>query len=366
MKILSLGLDNSALDKNSPLAKRLVSYGGLVGLYTVIVPSKESSQRVLSERVTVYGISSANKIFSFYRIFKKAKELISKHKYTIITVQDQYYLALLGYWLASKFKLGLEVQNHGWEKCAGLRKLIAKFVLPRAHAVRTVSQRLKKQLAGEFGVREERIMVVPVHVEVPELLGTESLNSRQVQDRKLIFLTVGRLVPVKNISLQIKAMARVVKNNPNIELWIAGEGKKKEDFKTEIKNFGMEENVKLLGWSGHKWLYNIYSQADVFLLTSLAEGWPITIIEAAFWGLPIIMTDVGSAGELIINKKTGLVIPVNDLDALVAAMEELINKPELREQLGKNASQAVLNLPTKQEILNLYRKSWEKAAAKSK
>ena len=122
------------------------------------MPAREDREVKLSGRVRAFGVRTGNKIVGLVRIHKTASKILTHEKYNVITVQDQYYLALVGCWLASKFKLGLEIQNHGWEKCTGLRKLIAKFVLLRAHAVRTVSQRLKKQLTQEFRVREEKIL----------------------------------------------------------------------------------------------------------------------------------------------------------------------------------------------------------------
>ena len=68
MKVLSLGLDNSILDKNSSLAKRVVEYGDLVDKYTVIVPSGNGEKIILSEKVKAYGASQGNKIFKFFNL----------------------------------------------------------------------------------------------------------------------------------------------------------------------------------------------------------------------------------------------------------------------------------------------------------
>ncbi|MFH1583343.1 MAG: glycosyltransferase, partial [Candidatus Falkowbacteria bacterium] len=225
MKILSLGLDNSILNKTSALAQRIIEYGGLVEKYTVIVPNQRNEKIELSDEVKAYGSGGGNKLRQFIKIYNIAKKLLREEKYDVMTVQDQYYLALVGVLLVKKFKLGLEIQIHGWEKYYGIRKLIAKYVLPRANAVRCVSQRLKKQLVNEFRVKEEKITVVPIYAQGAR---HKAQDTRQ-KDKKFIFLTVGRLVPVKNIGLQIEAMKEVAKKYPDAELWIIGDGPEKKN-----------------------------------------------------------------------------------------------------------------------------------------
>ena len=356
MKILSLGLDNSALDKNSPLAARIIEYGNLVEKYTVIVPAKQNQAVELSDRVKVFGVAGGSKLFKLIRIYHLAKGLIGREKYDVITAQDPYFLALLGWHLAKKFKLALEIQVHGWEKFCGWRKIIARYLLPKADAIRTVSQRLKKQLINEFGVKEEKITVVPIYVEVR----SQKSEVRNRINDKFIFLTVGRLAPVKNLGLQIEALAEVTKVHPEVELWIVGEGPEKENLKFKIKKLKLEQNVKLWGWQDD--LESFYNQADVFLLTSNYEGWGLAVIEAASFGLPIVMTDVGCAGEVIKDGESGLVVPVGDKTALKQAMIQLIKEGELIKKIGQAAQQAVLKLPNKEQTLTLYKASWEKAA----
>ncbi|MBU4015459.1 glycosyltransferase family 4 protein [Patescibacteria group bacterium] len=286
----------------------------------------------------------------------KEKLVHEKHQgYDIITVQDQYYLALVGLLLAKKFKIGLEIQIHGFEKYSGLRKLIVKFVIPKANAVRTVSQRLKKRLAGEFGVEEDRITVVPVY----SYVGCRMSDVGHKSDGKFIFLTVGRLVPVKNIEMQINALANIVKKYSNVELWIVGEGEEKEKLLNLCYALRVTRYAKFLGWQSH--VDEFYGKADAFLLTSHSEGWGLAVVEAARCGLPIIMTNVGCAGELIVDSESGIVIPAGDQEKLEENMVKLIEDKELRSKLGENARQAVLKLPSIAETLNLYKKSWENA-----
>jgi len=361
MKILVLGLDNSIFNTDSKLAKRAVEYGNLVEKYIVIVPFKEDKILKLSDKAGVNGVGAKNKIFCLLKIYKLAKKIIKEENINVISVQDQYYLGLLGLMLARKFRIGLEIQVHGFEKYFGLRKLIAKYLLPRAKAIRCVSQRLKKQLIGEFGVKEERIIVVPIYIDVN--IKCQILNVKTNSD-KFIFLTVGRLVPVKNIKMQIEAIAEINKKSQianrksQIELWIVGDGEERKKLEKLCYVLCVTSYVKFFGWQDD--LEKFYEQADAFLLTSNYEGWGLAVIEAAVNGLPIIMTDVGCAGEVIQDGISGIVIPEGDQKKLEEVMVRLREDEYLRKKLGEGAREAVKNLLGKEEIFNLYKESWKK------
>jgi len=289
------------------------------------------------------------------KVYRAAKKLLRRREFAVITVQDQYSLALVGRILAKKFKIGLELQIHGFEKYSGLRKIIADFAIPRANAIRCVSQRLKKQLIRDFGVKEEKITVTSIYSEL-RIMNYELRTKKESE--KFIFLTVGRLVAVKNISLQIKSLAEVAKKYPNVELWIVGDGQERKKLELKIKNLKLQNYIKLLGWQNNP--EEFYSQADAFLLTSDYEGWGMVAVEAANYGLPVIMTDVGCAGELIENEKSGLIVPVNNQIKLEEAMIRIIKDDSLRKKLAEGALSATKKLPSKEETLSLYKQSWEK------
>jgi len=360
LKILSFSLDKKIADKNSAAAKRMIEYGKLVDKYTILVLADKDEIIELSEKVKVVSVRVANKLLSWFKLKKQAQEILRTDKFNIITVQDAYYIGLLALKLARKDKIGLEVQVHGFEKLYGIRKVIAKHVLPKADAVRVVSRRLKKQLVDEFKVAENRITVVPIYTDISSKTGLPRLPQKRDprnDSDPFIFLTVCRLVPVKNIEMQIKAMAEVVKKYKNVELWIVGDGPQRKALNVKCQMSNVKCNF--VGWSDD--INRYYSQADVFLLTSNYEGWGLVAVEAASYSLPIIMTDVGLAGEVIKDGKSGIVIPVNDQKALEEAMVELIKDGGLRKKLGERARKAMEQLPDKKQTLELYKKSWQNA-----
>lgn len=351
MKILNLSLDDKILDPLSGVTRRIYEYGQMCEKYTVIVPADRDYRNEISAKTEILSVSGWKPV-QLAKIYFLARYYIKKHHYDVISVQDAYYLAWLGYLLASKFRIGLELQIHGFERYSGLRKLVARLVIPRANSVRTVSRRFKRILTERFRLDPEKVTVVPIYTDI----AIRRAGAR-APGKRTVFLTVSRLVKIKNIELQIEAVKRLLGKGKDIELKIVGAGPEEKNLRRQSRGF--EDRIKFSGWVSE--LDEIYSDADIFLLSSDREGWGLVVIEAASHGLPVIMTDVGCAGEIVANNENGLVVPVGNAEALTAAMEKYIDNYALRESHIKALQEKIKALPDKKETLKLYKKSWEKA-----
>lgn len=354
--VLSFGLDSSALEESSALSGRLKDLGKITSRYDLIVPSKEDKGISLAENVHVFGVQKKGKISTLFNLYKKGRVLLEQNKYSMITVQDIYYVAWVAYCLAHSFNLPLQIQIHGFEKYGGLRKLLARHLVKKAQNVRTVSERLKKEIVKKFGIPEDKIIVVPIYAEQKPFV-TDVVLQTGKQEGEFIFLLVARLVPVKNIELALQAIAEVVKDFPNARLWIVGDGDERQRLVSRSAEFGLEKTVEFKGYQ--KDMQPFYNNADVLLITSDSEGWGMVAVEAARYALPVIMTDVGLAGEFILHNHNGLVVPVGDIAALVYAMKNIIDEPELRKTLGQNNKAALQQLPDRAKTLELYMQSFE-------
>jgi glycosyltransferase involved in cell wall biosynthesis len=355
MKILNISLDQNIFDRQSEVAQRAQQYGQLVDKYFVVVPGSTQSLS-LSDNVAVQGIAGNNKSFNVLNISSFLKKKLSQEKFDLITVQDPYFLALLSLNIAKKFGLKVEIQVHGFEKLAGLRKLLAKLNLRRADLVRVVSQKLKTKLSQEFGVAEDKIYIAPVGVDINKI--SHSQPSSELQHKyqgKFVFLTISRLVPVKNIDLQIEALAKL--NNKNIQLLIAGDGPAKDNLKNLVAKYNLTDQVDFVGWLDNLGQY--YKTADCLLLTSDSEGYGMVAAEAVAANLPVIMTDVGVAGELVVDEVNGFVIPINDQQALIQKMSLLIKDKNLLNQFSQNADKFKNKILAKQDLMQKVLQHWQ-------
>jgi glycosyltransferase involved in cell wall biosynthesis len=361
MKILSIGLDKKILDKNSKNFQRQKEYSRLADELHIVVFGLK--REIKNGNLFIYGSGGKNRIVRFLNAYKIAKKILKNKNLEdwLLTTQDPFFSGFLGYLLKIKFKIKLHIQVHTDFLSKYFRReslynlfqyFLGKFIIKKADGFRVVSRRIKKSLIN-FGINRNKITVVPIYVKIE----TRNPKPEIRNHNKFIFLTVGRLVAVKNIELQIKAMAEILEKYPNTELWIVGDGSEKKRLQATSYKLQATKNIRFWGWQDN--LEKFYCRVDVFLLTSNYEGWPQVVIQAAFFNLPIIVTNFSSAGEFIVNNENGIISPINDLPSLKRVMISLIENKKLRARLGKNAKKAILGLPSKEETLKLYKKSWE-------
>ncbi len=365
MKIFNFSLDQSLFNPQSIVARRLADYGQVAERYLLLVPNRHDVHHNLGPGVEVVGVGGWSKEIIWWRTWVKAGHILAHNQFDVISVQDIYFLALIAWRVAKKYQLPLEIQVHGFERFDGVRKMIAQFLLPRADGVRVVSQRLKQSLIKDFKVAPEKISVVPIFSEFKCLLPSEE-HGRQIERPvgSFIFLTVARLVKVKRIEDQLDSLAEIKQTHPNVCLWIVGDGPERQHLERLVANLDLQPEVKF--WGRHDDLSAFYRSADAFVLSSESEGWGITVIEAGTCGLPVVMTDVGCAGEIVINNESGLVVPVGDRAALAGAMRLMLEDGDLRQRLASGLKTAVAKMPTKGEVMKLYKEGWQRLVSINK
>lgn len=361
MRVLNLSLDSSLLDKSSISAQRMIEYGELTEKYNVIVPSREKKILDLSDKTRAYGSGGNNRVSRLLKIYNLARIIIRQEKCDCITTQDPFEVGFIGLLLAEKFKVALNVQEHGdffsqkyWrqEKLLHLcRYYLGLFVIKRADSVRVVSRRIKDYLISNLKISPDKIITVPVFMFVK----TER-QARLEKKENFVFLNLGRFVKQKNLLLLLKAFSQVLKKHPDARLLLIGRGPEEKKLKNICSRLNIASAVRFLDWTDNVDAY--YAQADAYVLSSNYEGWGRVIIEATAAGLPIIMTDVGCAGEAVVNEESALISPVGDTEKFARNMLRVMEDKELAKRLADNAFIALKNLPNKQESMILYKSSW--------
>ncbi len=355
MKVIGLGLDKQILKADSTLAKRAIFYAANLDEFLFIFPGA-GARSSLTDKVKVWPSGSDKKLLSLWYIYKNLISLLKSRQYQLLTIQDNYFLAVLGVYLAKKYKVKVEIQNHGFEKLTWWRRLLVSWAFKRADLIRTVSQSLANFLESEFKVRADKIYIVPVPLDIEALQkAPHHFDLHDKYSAKFIFLTVGRLVAVKNIALQIKALAEL--KDEQVVLLVVGDGPEKNNLEKLVQDLNLEQQVFFLGWQEQ--LADYYRTSDCLLLTSFSEGFPLVISEALVYNLPIVMTDVGSAGDLIKDNYNGLVVPINDLLALVRAMKKIKSDIELRQKLKTNSLASVKNILEAEQTRALIQSRWQ-------
>lgn len=156
----------------------------------------------------------------------------------------------------------------------------------------------------------------------------------QFPNRNFVF--VGRLIPEKNVELLIKAFETL--KLPDWGLIIIGTG----ELENNLKELAKSQSIYFEGGKSWTQIPHYFSASDVLVLPSSSEPWGLVVNEAMSCGLPAITSDsCGSAYDLILNKKTGLIFPNNNQEELIKAMKMLSQNELLRNEMGKNAQEVI-------------------------
>ena len=166
---------------------------------------------------------------------------------------------------------------------------------------------------------------------------------------------VGRVSPVKGIPFAIEAMARCAKLE-GLRLLIIGSGPILSDLERLVRQQGLADRIELLGFRQN--IYDYIAHLDGLLMPSLHEGLPYTILEAMSLARPIIASQVGGLPEALEDGRSGLLVPVGDVDGLAAAIERVVTDPTTAATLGENARRRQIDQFTLQRMVATYRAIW--------
>jgi glycosyltransferase involved in cell wall biosynthesis len=148
-------------------------------------------------------------------------------------------------------------------------------------------------------------------------------------------VNVGNLYPVKGQVHLLRAFALVSKAFPEAVLSIIGRGNMKVELRNEIKRFGLEKKAFLYGFRED--ISDLLGACDIFVMSSLSEGLPLSLLEAIASGIPVVASDVGGIGEVVFPDWSGRLTPAGDEKALSEAISKALSDPEGERVKAKNA-----------------------------
>jgi glycosyltransferase involved in cell wall biosynthesis len=230
---------------------------------------------------------------------------------------------------------------NGIEQRALLR--VMRLLYPRADHVVANSGPLAEDLHTSFGIRRQRLVVVPNPVDVDGLrtLSAEHLDAPALSDLPSKWLLyAGRLNQQKNPILLLRAFKRV-RDDVCCGLVIAGDGPLRHEVDVAIAALDLSEDVILLGWVDNP--YPLMSGATAFVLSSDYEGSANALLEAMALGCPVIATDSpGGSREALLDGQAGILVPPRDENGLAAAIKQVMEDDSLRERLVERGRSAAL------------------------
>ncbi|MBS2099075.1 glycosyltransferase family 4 protein [Carboxylicivirga linearis] len=182
-----------------------------------------------------------------------------------------------------------------------------------------VSQRIA-QRAQEYNAPIENIKVIYTSVLNSEVTSPAISAS----DTKFRILSVGRSHWIKGYQYALESIADIVSDYKFVEYCIVGADPRDEELIYNVSNLGLQDFVKLIDTVPHHEMNNYYRSAKLLLLPSLDEGIANVVLEAMSQGLPVVCTDCGGMGEVIVNGENGFLVPIRDSKAITSAFRYFI------------------------------------------
>jgi glycosyltransferase involved in cell wall biosynthesis len=232
----------------------------------------------------------------------------------------------------------------------GKYQKVYKYLFSHANKVIVLSQLWEKYVNETFHLGDKiQVIYNPCTTEIlPEKYTKQN-----------IILYAGTVNARKGYTDMIKAFAKIAFQYPNWEIVFAGNGEI-ENGTTLAKELGIDSQTQFLGWISGKDKDKIFKEASIFCLPSYAEGFPMAVLDAWAYGLPVITTPVGGIPDIAKDGENVLLFQPGDCDKLAIQMERMIKDNILRNHLTKQSiilSQTTFNIDTiNKEIETLYRK----------
>lgn len=240
----------------------------------------------------------------------------------------------------------------GRQRLAVFRRRVDAFV--------TISRDIDDELAA-VGVPAERRHHIPNGVDVERYRPPTAWEREEHRWRHRLgpgptIVFVGRLEPQKNLRQLVEVFARVRDRHPGAELLLAGEGSEERPLR-ELAGPG----VRLLGELRD--VTGLFQAADVFVLPSWREGLSNALLEAMACGLPVVVTAVGGATEVVDQGRSGLLVDPGDATELQAALETLVADPGRRLAMGTAARQEIVDRYALTDRVEEFRRLYRKVTA---
>jgi glycosyltransferase involved in cell wall biosynthesis len=276
-----------------------------------------------------------------WRTIATIRHIIQSSGFEVVHTHG-YKSDIYGFLAAKPLHVPLVATCHLWTRqTLSLRayEFIDAMILRHAQRVVGVSEDITETVR-RTGVQGHKLSTIhngtdfPRPGDVAETLKTEL----GISDRLLIG-SVGRLETQKGFEYFIRAAKSILSEFPSALFVIVGEGSQRAQLSGLIDEMGLQSHVLLLGQ--RKDMPRIYAALDVFVLASVDEGMPMTLLEALAAHCPVVATRVGAVNKLILPDRTGLLVEPRDVAALSCAILRFLRNPLFAAELAQNGEQHI-------------------------
>jgi glycosyltransferase involved in cell wall biosynthesis len=217
---------------------------------------------------------------------------------------------------------------------------VNRWFLRRARHVACVSDGTRRKVLS-LGLRPDRVVTVhnAVHRSDHPTAGGALRSDFNIPDQAPLLLSVGRLSREKGHRFLVSAVRILASRATDFHLVLVGDGRESVRLRNQVRAEGLEERVHFAGFRSD--VMECLAAADILVNPSSTEGLPNAVLEAFAAGTPVVATDVGGVGELVISGRTGWLVRPDDPEAMAAALADALENPDRARAMAVEASRYV-------------------------
>lgn len=249
---------------------------------------------------------------------------------------------------------GMDINNFDAKSTYGH---LISFSLNHCDKAIAVSGNLAEKMKS-LGINEDKIVILRNAVDTKIFKPSKNMDLRHeygIGGNEILILFVGYLDTFKGIFELVDAFYEINKENKNVKLMMVGTGPKKEELKEKVLKLGLGDYVMLIGAVPSTKIHIYYQMADIFVLPSYTEGFPLSVLEAMACGMPVVATDVGGIHEIVKNGLNGFLVSPRKRRELTEKLNFIVNNEDLRKKFVSNSYEIINNssmdMETKIKIL---------------
>jgi glycosyltransferase involved in cell wall biosynthesis len=214
-----------------------------------------------------------------------------------------------------------------------------------------ISEGIKKVLISD-GIPEKKLVTIHSGVDIDKFCDTvppgDFRKRLGIPDDHILIGTVASLAGHKDYPNLLRAARRVIDAREDVSFCAVGDGPKEEEIQTLAGQLELRNHFVFAGFRED--IGNFLKSFDIFVLASKLEGLGTSILDAHAVGLPVVASDTGGIGEVVLHNQNGLLVPPQDEKALSEALLYLIENTFLREKMGREARETVKRFDIKMSI----------------
>jgi len=327
----------------------------LMIFYNVHAPNVEFYERARRSGLSVRMVHCQGR--ADWRAVRQIQECIQEDGIQLLHTHG-YKADLYGYVAARRSGKPIVATCHNWvggTAALGIYNHLDRMALKRFQCLAAVSDSVAQRLLAS-GVPARKIRTIANGIDVQTFERARPSSVLNFDGSKVIGM-VARLDLQKGFEYLLRAARELRDVFPTVKVVIVGEGPDRTAIENMIQRFGLQSNVILAGQ--HSDMPAIYAAMDVFVLPSLNEGLPMTILEAMAASKPVIATGVGAIPKVIQDGETGLLVDPGDTDGLRSALARLLADSDPRCRIGAAGHDWVSRNYTSEAMALKYRQMYD-------